>query len=114
MTVQDDLKTVRACSQTVAATVLGFKSAGSLRNMPDAPRARDGSYDLTKLVPWYVALQVAKTGDADPELTGPATPSLERVRRARAVEIETKLAREMGLTVNFGAFKLFLNIRNIL
>jgi hypothetical protein len=60
--------------------------------MPDAPRNKDRSYDLTVLVPWYLGRQ----GDRDEVDAGPPSAALERWRTARAQREEIELLVRLG------------------
>jgi phage terminase Nu1 subunit (DNA packaging protein) len=93
MSVETDRQTVRAISQTVAAEVLGFRSSGSLRALRGAPRGRDGRYDLTQLVPWFLSRHSAgPTADGDDAAmaASPDCPHAIRWRKERADQMEIK------------------------
>jgi hypothetical protein len=94
MSVDQERRAVQVVSQTVAAEVLGFKSAGSLRAMRGAPRNKDraATYSLMELVPWYVAHE--RAGGVDPDaaaMTGDC-PHAIRWRKERADQMEIKSA----------------------
>ena len=62
-TADEQIKTLRNLRQAAAAWLLGFKSARSLRDAPDAPRTPSGGYDAAELVAW------ARTRQPRPEFS---------------------------------------------
>lgn len=82
---------IRRVTQRIAAEILGV-SARTLRDMPEAPRNRDGSYSLPALVAWRLALEDERAGAVESDADSP----LDRFRKARAELTEMDLAERRG------------------
>lgn len=79
-------------SQAIAAWILGVSSR-TLRELVDAPRQTDGTYDLRPLLAWWVEREKRKLP------SGPS-PAKERILEARAAAAERRNAIELGRLVD--------------
>lgn len=86
-------------SQEVAAYAIGLSSR-QLRNRKDAPRNRDGKYDLAAVVAWWVT---EKLRDAQEEIAGNGvekSPNLEALRGVKLEIAEMERDQLMGKLVS--------------
>lgn len=86
---------IRRCPQGLAAAVLGITDRGLRKGR--APRNRDGTYHLGKLLKWRLAEVEAKYAET---AGSKDNPELERLRAANAQLRELDLAERRGELVS--------------
>ena len=92
---------MESLSQTAMAWIFGISSR-AFRDRRGVPRNEDGSYNARSVIQWHV--EQLQPVDAEPMLSGPDSPALERFREARAKLAELELSVRRGQLVDLEEF----------
>jgi|GEM_PF-5255855 len=100
LTAAEQIEAMKELTQSAASWLLGFRSSRSLRDAPDAPRTPSGAYDARALVEWFADRAAGPLDEMGVPVAAPDSPATERWRRARALDVETKVLERLGELVD--------------